>query len=211
VGTGAVGTEPAQQGGAVAVSADGNTAVVSGEWDNEGLGAVWVFKHSAGVWSQHGDKLTGTGGSGMSTQGSSVAISEDGTTVVVGGEHDDNNKGATWVFFDASPVGVPPGSVNDGSPGASLTLTAYPNPAPGVIRFSLNVAEDQAEAARIRFFDVNGRLVRSMEIGRVTQGVMSLTWDGADDAGRAVAAGTYLIRLELPGRKTQAVKATILR
>ena len=33
----------AEQGNSVALSADGNTALVSGENDNSGIGAVWVF------------------------------------------------------------------------------------------------------------------------------------------------------------------------
>jgi hypothetical protein len=40
VGTGAVGI--AQQGYSVALSADGNTAIVGGDFDNIGAGATWV-------------------------------------------------------------------------------------------------------------------------------------------------------------------------
>jgi hypothetical protein len=41
VGSGAVGN--AQQGRSVALSADGNTAIVGGPIDNSGVGAAWVF------------------------------------------------------------------------------------------------------------------------------------------------------------------------
>ena len=41
VGTGAVGS--AQQGRAVSLSADGNTAIVGGYGDNSNAGAAWVF------------------------------------------------------------------------------------------------------------------------------------------------------------------------
>jgi hypothetical protein len=41
VGTGAVGN--ARQGISVALSADGNTAIAGGTFDNNGNGAVWVF------------------------------------------------------------------------------------------------------------------------------------------------------------------------
>src|SRR5262249_53104210 len=44
VGPGAVGA--AQQGTAVALSADGNTAIVGGWSDNSQVGAVWVFTRS---------------------------------------------------------------------------------------------------------------------------------------------------------------------
>ena len=83
VGTGAVGD--ADQGFSVAVSADGNTAIVGGPKDNAAAGAAWVFTRSGGVWSQQGSKLVGTGAVGAAAQGCSVALSADGNTAIVGG------------------------------------------------------------------------------------------------------------------------------
>jgi hypothetical protein len=83
VGNGAVGA--AQQGISVALSADGNTAVVGGYSDNGDVGAAWVFTRSGGVWTQQGNKLVGTGAAGNSGQGRSVALSGDGNTAIVGG------------------------------------------------------------------------------------------------------------------------------
>src|SRR5215468_2636055 len=37
---------------AVALSADGNTALISGSADNGGVGATWVFTRSGGAWTQ---------------------------------------------------------------------------------------------------------------------------------------------------------------
>jgi hypothetical protein len=48
-GTGAVGG--AEQGISVALSADGNTAIVGG---STGTGAAWVFTRSGNVWTQQG-------------------------------------------------------------------------------------------------------------------------------------------------------------
>jgi hypothetical protein len=96
VGTGAAGA--ANQGIAVALSAEGNTAVVGGYTDNAGAGAAWVYTRSGGVWSQRGAKLVGTGAVGPAQQGISVAVSEDGNTVVVGGNHDNGSAGAAWVY-----------------------------------------------------------------------------------------------------------------
>src|ERR1700690_1882570 len=62
VGTGAVGG--AYQGYAVAISADGNTAIMGGENDGGSVGAVWVFTGSGGVWLQQGGKLVGAGAVG---------------------------------------------------------------------------------------------------------------------------------------------------
>ncbi|HEX7679608.1 MAG TPA: hypothetical protein VF713_15860, partial [Thermoanaerobaculia bacterium] len=58
VGSGAAGN--ASQGQSVALSADGNTAIVGGGFDNSQAGAAWVWTRSAGVWTQQGAKLVGS-------------------------------------------------------------------------------------------------------------------------------------------------------
>ena len=45
-------------GNTVALSADGNTALISGSNDNQSVGAVWVFTRSGSAWTQQGPKLT---------------------------------------------------------------------------------------------------------------------------------------------------------
>jgi len=97
VGTDVVGTP--QQGKSVALSADGNTAVVGGPFDNGNIGAAWVFtRNGAGVWTQQGNKLIGNDAIGTALQGISVALSGDGNTAVVGGQFDNGSIGAAWVF-----------------------------------------------------------------------------------------------------------------
>ncbi|MEY4202981.1 MAG: hypothetical protein RL013_684, partial [Bacteroidota bacterium] len=97
--TGTGGTSAPYQGYAVAISANGNTAIIGGPNNTSTLeGAVWVFTRIGSSWTQQGGKLTGTGGSGSSRQGFSVAISADGNTAVWGGFGDNSNKGAMWVY-----------------------------------------------------------------------------------------------------------------
>lgn len=99
VGTGAVNAGGgAQQGTTVALSADGNTAIIGGPNDNSGAGATWVFTRSAGVWTQQGSKWVGTGAVGPANQGQGIAISSDGHTAIVGGYSDDSSIGAFWTF-----------------------------------------------------------------------------------------------------------------
>lgn len=88
----------AGQGTSVAISADGNTAVSGGNFDNNGIGASWIFIRNGGAWTQQGPKLVGTGYNNLPEQGYSVAISSDGNNVVVGGHSDNGNIGAAWVF-----------------------------------------------------------------------------------------------------------------
>lgn len=99
IGQGGVGSP--YEGRAVALSADGNTAIVGGAEDNFAMGAAWIFVRSNGVWSQQGPKLVGsedTATPGEAFQGSAVAISQDGNTVAIGGPFDDDSTGAVWVF-----------------------------------------------------------------------------------------------------------------
>jgi hypothetical protein len=108
VGNGLVGS-PAQ-GSSVALSADGNTAIVGGPTDNSHIGAVWVFTRSGGVWSQQGPKIVGDGATGGAQQGSAVALSADGNTAIVGGVFDSASAGAAWIFIRDSGVWVQQGA-----------------------------------------------------------------------------------------------------
>jgi hypothetical protein len=88
-------------GYSVALSADGNTALVGGPYDNPHTGAAWVFTRSGSTWSQQGAKLTGSGESNLKYGGqfgTSVALSSDGNTALIGGPTDHNEAGAVWVF-----------------------------------------------------------------------------------------------------------------
>lgn len=119
IGTGAVG--PAIQGASVSLSADGNSLIVGGYADDSYNGAAWIFTRNAGVWSQQGNKLVGTGAIGQSYQGMSVSISADGNTAVVGGHNDNNGVGAAWVFSRSGNQWIQQGNklVGSGSIGNS--------------------------------------------------------------------------------------------
>ena len=126
VGTGAVGA--AKQGYSVSLSADGNTAIVGGSYDNGARGAAWVYTRSGGVWTQQGSKLVGTGGVGTPYHGHSVSLSGDGNTALVGGYYDDSQTGAAWVFTRSGSVWTQEGSklVGTGAAGtAQHRITSY--------------------------------------------------------------------------------------
>jgi FG-GAP repeat len=96
VGTGSSGNP--KQGYSVALSADGNTALIGGPGDSNNFGAAWVFTRSGSTWMPQGNKLVGTGNSGAPCQGTSVALSADGNTALIGGRCDAGGVGAAWVF-----------------------------------------------------------------------------------------------------------------
>ena len=128
VGTGASGFD-SYQGGAVAISADGDTVIVGANADNEGAGAIWVFTRTGGVWTQQGPKLVGSGAAGAANQGFSVALSADGNTAIAGGFSDGstatlccygpNGDGAAWIWTRSGGVWSQQGPKLVGSGGTS--------------------------------------------------------------------------------------------
>jgi hypothetical protein len=88
----------AKQGASVALSADGNTAIVGGHYDNWWDGAAWVFVRIDSGWVQQGSKLIAPNAIADSYFGWSVAISGDGNTALVGAMGDSLGAGAAWVF-----------------------------------------------------------------------------------------------------------------
>jgi hypothetical protein len=125
VGTGAVGPLPTEQGLSVALSGDGNTAIVGGPLDNNQIGAAWVYTQSGGVWTQQGAKLVGTGGVGTPTQGWSVSLSADGNTAIVGGYGDNGDVGAVWVYTRSGGVWTQQGSKLVGTGAAGNAAQGY--------------------------------------------------------------------------------------
>jgi hypothetical protein len=125
VGTHAVG--PAHQGYSVALSADNNTAIVGGPGDNSNTGAAWVFARKGNVWTQQGSKLVGTGAVGAAAfQGSSVALSADDGTAIVGGIADNSYTGAAWVFVQPSLQVTPTTNiVTAGNPGGPFAPSSF--------------------------------------------------------------------------------------
>jgi hypothetical protein len=96
VGTGAIGN--AQRGTSVSLSADGNTAIVSGRTDNFGIGATWVYTRSRGIWNQQA-QLVGPDALSNAQQGFSISFPAMGTPPLSAGLGFDNRiGGAAWVF-----------------------------------------------------------------------------------------------------------------
>jgi YVTN family beta-propeller protein len=124
VGSNAIGN--AQMGESVALSADGNTALIGGSSDNNSLGATWVFTRSGGNWTQQGNKLIGSNIVYFASQGESVALSADGNTAFIGGPNDDNNSGAIWEFTRNAGVWAQLGSKLTGGKAGSNEYLGNP-------------------------------------------------------------------------------------
>jgi len=95
-------------GSTVALSGDGNTALVGAEGEDGGdssaLGAAWVYKRSGSTWSQDGPKLNPPGEQPGASFGRSVALSGDGTHALIGTGPEKNEGSGAWIF-DRGPSG----------------------------------------------------------------------------------------------------------
>lgn len=93
-------------GSAVALSGNGRLAVVGSPWSidgKRGKGSVWVFANRSGnTWV--GSRLAARDVGGEAQLGADVAVSADGSTIVVGGPGERGNRGAVWIFT-RSPSG----------------------------------------------------------------------------------------------------------
>ncbi len=124
-----------------------------------------------------------------------AAIKETGSTepVTVTLEVTDSNGNAatqviSLVFAEATDAGTAPTS-------RSALHPAAPNPfnPRTVLSFDLERKAD----VTLRVFDVRGRLVQTvLDDEQLSAGRHSRVWNGTDAAGRPVAAGVYLYRLE---------------
>ena len=66
-----------------ALSADGNTLAIGREYDNTGLGAVFIWTRSGSTWTQQ-QKLVGTPNGAFQYMGCSVALSANGNVLAMG-------------------------------------------------------------------------------------------------------------------------------
>jgi hypothetical protein len=210
IGSGAVGS--ARQGTSVALSADGNTAIVGGGSDHDRTGAAWVFTRRGGVWSQQGKKLVGSGAVGSARQGTSVALSADGNTALIGGPNDSpwdrsvpfglGPAGAAWVFIRNGGVWTQQGEklVSTGSArqGTSVALSAD-----GSVAIVGGLADDAGVGAASVFTRSGGiwtqgeKLVSAGVVGKFSSSV-ALSADGSvvlvggsNDNGGVGAAWTF--------------------
>jgi hypothetical protein len=82
-------------GHSVALSADGDTALIGDPTENEEAGAAYVFTGSGSTWTEQAE-LTGSDETSESKFGTSVALSAAGETAIVGAPA--QNGGSAYVF-----------------------------------------------------------------------------------------------------------------
>lgn len=84
-------------GSSLALSADGATALIGADHRASSTGASYVFSGAGGSWSQSAE-LTASDGQANDYFGDSVALSADGSTILVGALGNNLAAGAAYVF-----------------------------------------------------------------------------------------------------------------
>jgi hypothetical protein len=125
-----------------------------------------------------------------------------GVSTVTGGQvshfmtlygYTSNDADLDWVPITPASVfkgaGVLPGAASGGQP---HTLEVRLAGGAAMTRFEL--PQSTTGAMEIRMFDMSGRSVRKM-FAQAHEGVTSVSWDGKNDNGSAVAPGTYEVRV----------------
>jgi hypothetical protein len=106
-----------------------------------------------------------------------------------------------WRGFTGSSYSAPPpagvGQLNLGAPVA--TLTAYPNPFVGEVKFKYHLGRNAN--VQIIVTDINGRMVQVLRAGNQQAGDYTLPWDN-----NGLAAGSYFARLIVGGEAQNTVK-----
>jgi hypothetical protein len=102
-------------------------------------------------------------------------------------------------FVDTSPqVGLEDVRPTPGKGGLDVRLRPGPGRSAATVSFFLPT-EDRA---RLDFYNCAGRLVRSLRLGRLCDGFHEVVWDGDNETGSQVPAGTYFCRLTCGGLST---------
>ena len=98
-------------------------------------------------------------------------------------------------------------------PEITQILQNYPNPFNPETWIPFQLAEDSTVPART--YDVTGRQIRTIELGRIATGNYvessnAIYWDGKTDTGEFVSSGTYFYQIEA-GDYTETRKIVILK
>lgn len=149
-----------RQGASVSLSADGGTLVSGGFGDDSNKGAMWIFRKTGGAWTQQGAKLKGSDAAGAAKQATSVSVSANGTTALIGGPADNANRGAFWVYIPAVSIPAvqqPLFEERTEAAGAFRLDQNIPNPFAGQTMISFCLPE--ASMVEWEIVDMNGRVV----------------------------------------------------
>ncbi len=122
---------------------------------------------------------------------------------------------ATWMSMDQGDLSVwavkldaPSGVDSHAAPETRLVMSVPAATSSSRIRIRFTTFDDGP--VKLSIFDVRGRRVRSLVTESRSAGQYTEMWDGADNSGRVVSSGMYIVRLEV-GRDVVTRKVVIAR
>ena len=87
-------------------------------------------------------------------------------------------------------------------------LYAAPNPFNPQTEIALYLKH--ADQGDVRIYDIRGRLVKELYVGRLAQGENRFVWDGRDSGGRGAASGPYWVQARTTGQD-HTIKVMLLK
>jgi hypothetical protein len=141
-------------------------------------------------------------GDGTFVAGSDCLLSEEGAGGLAVGDVTGDLRtdlvvglyGRVGVLHGTSTTGTPP----VGAPPPATSVRSAPNPFYHSTTIAFANLTGSEAVASLRVYDAQGRLVRTLlDAVSVAAGERRVAWDGRDDLGRRVAAGTYFSSLRL--------------
>ncbi len=91
-------------------------------------------------------------------------------------------------------------------------MNSGPNPANPLSKFLFIIPQNQGMLdVKLRIFDVNGRMVRTLVNDARGPGAYTAMWNGRDNLGRSVASGNYYARIDMGGLFAKNMQVTILK
>ncbi len=194
-------------GASVALSSEGDIALIGGPEDGAGQGAAWLFTRSGSTWSQQGKKLTGGGEVGAAEFGWSVALSAEGSTALIGGLADAESAGAAWVFASPLPsvTKVEPGE-GPATGGTPVTISGSEFTKAATVSFGSTEAEDVQVESPTQISAIAPPGTGRADVTVATAGGVSPT--GAADRFKYVPSVTKVEPGEGPAAGDKAVTIT---
>jgi hypothetical protein len=169
----------------------------------DGPGAVIVDPDQATFDCGATVELTAVPDSGAVFAGWSGDVTSTGDSLIVVMDAD---KTITATFIGGASLT----SVAENLLGPGQSMGVYPNPSRTGGTHVLYRAPARG-AVSISVFDVSGRVVKKLAAGGAASGVRAVTWDGRDESGRAVSAGTYFVRMTTSAGATSVKRLVVLR
>lgn len=147
------------------------------------------------AWSRYGlGKVVGYGDSSSAADGTGSESHPNNWTEAGSNNREFFLNATAWLLADdATAAGDAPRSLG-------LAVRNWPNPFNPVTTVAFSLPRDGDVTVEV--LDLQGRRLRALATGHRSAGEHRVTWDGRDDAGRAVASGVYLVRAAGAGMVT---------